>query len=184
MEQDLQQSIALLERAPKAFDGLLCGLPEAWTRATEGANAKGEPTWSAYEILGHLIYGEQSNWLPRARWIREVGEREPFAAFDRTGYVELIKGKSMDQLLDAFAEARKSSLDAVRSMNLTPEDLALRGTHPAYGTVTLSQLIAAWSIHDLTHLHQLSRLLAHQYREAVGPWINYLGVLHCTPHGG
>lgn len=177
MEQNLPDTIALLSRTPAALNSLLRGLPEGWSHRNEGAN-----TWSAFEIVGHLIFGEHTDWIPRAKIILEFGETRAFEPFDRSGHMREMQGKSLDELLDEFARARAESLDALRALNLQPGDLARRGRHPALGSVTLSQLLAAWTAHDLTHLHQISRVLAHQYRQAVGPWSAYLGVLQCAGH--
>jgi len=172
---DLPHTIALLTRTPATLDALLRGLPDAWTRSNEGG-----ATWSAFDIVGHLIHGEQTDWMPRTQMILQSGETRTFEAFDRGG--RGADGASLEQLLDEFARLRGSNLAALRALNLQPADLARRGRHPAFGGVTLSQLLATWAAHDLTHLHQISRVLAHQYREAVGPWSAYLGVLQCTGH--
>jgi hypothetical protein len=174
---NLPHTIALLARTPGALDGLLRDLPEVWTLGNEG-----EGTWSAFEVVGHLIHGERTDWMARARMILRVGEAQAFEPFDRLGHVRESQGKSMAQLLDEFARVRAENLGALRAMNLQSEDLARRGRHPALGVVTLSQLLASWAAHDLTHVHQISRIMAHQYREAVGPWSAYLGVLHCAGH--
>ena len=123
-----------------------------------------------------------SDWMPRVRMILEHGETRAFVPFDRWAQERESKGKSLAELLDEFARLRSANLHDLRALNLKPEDLARRGRHPALGVVTLSQLLATWAAHDLTHLHQISRVMAHQYREAVGPWSAYLGVLHCTAH--
>ena len=120
--------------------------------------------------------------MPRARKILEFGETRPFDSFDRWGHSRESQGKSLAELLDEFARVRSESLDELRTLNLRQQDLDLRGRHPALGVVTLSQLLATWAVHDLTHLHQISRIMAHQYREAVGPWSAYLGVLQCAGH--
>lgn len=177
MEQNLSDTIALLSRTPAALNSLLRDLPDSWTRRDEGAN-----TWSPFEIVGHLIFGERTDWIPRARMILQFGETRAFEPFDRAGHKNEIQGKPLSELLDEFARARAESLDALRALNLQPRHLARRGRHPALGPVTLSQLLAAWTGHDLTHLHQISRALAHQYRQAVGPWSAYLGVLQCSGH--
>ena len=178
MEFHLENAIALLSRTPAALDALLRGLPEAWTAHNEGA-----ATWSAVDIVGHLIHGERADWIPRAVMILTHGESQTFAPFDRSGHVRETEGKSMPQLLDEFARLRAESVAQLRGMNLQPQDLILRGRHPAFGSVTLSELLATWTVHDLNHLHQISRVMAHQYRDAVGPWSAYLGVLHCDGHG-
>ena len=177
MAHNLEHTLALLSRTPAALDAFLRGLPEVWTRSNEGEN-----TWSPFEVVGHLIHGERTDWMPRARMILEVGETRPFEPFDRWGHVRECEGKSLEQLLDEFARSRLQNLNALRALNLQPEDMARRGRHPALGVVTLSQLLATWAAHDLTHLHQISRVCAYQYREAVGPWSAYLGVMHCDGH--
>jgi hypothetical protein len=177
MEPDLTQTIALLERTPAALNVFLRDLPEPWTSANEGAK-----TWSAFDIVGHLIHGELTDWMPRAKMIMASGESRPFERFDRLAQERESKGKTLAQLLDEFARLRSQNLAELRGMNLKPQDLARRGVHPALGAVTLAQLLATWAAHDLTHLHQLSRVMAHQYREAVGPWSAYLGVLQCNGH--
>jgi DinB superfamily len=177
MKHDLQQTISLLSRTPAALDALLRDLPEAWTIQAEGEN-----TWNAFDVVGHLIHCERTNWIPRAKTILRSGESRPFEPFDRSGHVRTMQGKPLAQLLDEFARLRADNLGELRAWNLQPADLELRGRHPAFGVVTLSELLATWATHDLTHLHQISRVMAHQYREAVGPWKAYLGVLQCAGH--
>jgi len=126
--------------------------------------------------------GERADWIPRAKFLLQFAETRAFAPFDRQGHVRNSEGKSLPQLLDEFARARSESLHQLRALNLGPEDLERRGRHPAFGPVTLSQHLASWAVHDLTHLHQVSRIMAHQYRDAVGPWSAYLGVLKCAGH--
>jgi hypothetical protein len=173
----LADTIALLSRTPAALDALLHGMPTIWAYSNEGEN-----TWNAFDIVGHLVAGERTDWMPRLRIIIESGEARAFDPFDRFAQSRESQGKSLEQLLDEFARLRKENLTALEALNLQPQDLTLRGKHPALGTVTLSQLLATWAVHDLTHLHQLSRVLARQYRDAVGPWSVYLGVLQCTGH--
>ena len=177
MEQPLQQTIALLARTPATLDAFLRELPDSLVRLNEGGD-----TWSAYDIVGHLVYAERTDWMPRVKMILEFGEARVFEKFDRLGQVRESQGKSLGQLLDEFARVRAENLDELRALNLQKEDLNRRGRHPSLGVVTLSQLLATWAAHDLTHLHQLSRIMAHQYREAVGPWSAYLGVLRCAGH--
>lgn len=177
MKPNLQDTIALLSRTPAALNALLRDLPEVWTSTNEG-----EHTFTAYDVVGHLIHGERTDWMPRARMILQFGETKPFEAFDRRAQERESKGKPLGDLLDEFARLRSTNLDQLRALHLRQQDLDLRGRHPALGSVTLSQLLATWAAHDLTHLHQLSRIMAHQYREAVGPWSNYLGVLQCAGH--
>jgi hypothetical protein len=177
MEHNLPDTIALLTRTPAAIDALLRDLPEAWTLRNEGEN-----TWSAFDVVGHLIHGDRTDWIPRARRILQFGESKAFEPFDRLAQQRQSRGKSLGQLLDEFAGVRSESLAELRALNLRQEDFDRRGLHPALGVVTLSQLLATWAAHDLTHVHQISRIMAHQYREAVGPWSNYLGVLQCAGH--
>lgn len=177
MEHDLQLTTALLARTPAVLDALLRDLPDAWTLGTEG-----EKTWSAFDIVGHLIHGERTDWIPRAKMILQFGETRAFEPFDRLAQLRESQGKSLAELLDTFAALRAANLEELRRMNLRKEDLDRRGRHPALGVVTLSQLLATWAAHDLTHLHQVSRVMAHQYREAVGPWTDYLGVMQCNGH--
>lgn len=182
MTHDLQQTISLLTRTPGTLDALLRDLPERWTHRNEG-----EGTWTVYDVIGHLAYGERTDWPARARLIlssrdAHASEIPAFQPFDRLGQQRESQGKSLPQLLDDFSSLRSRNLIELQQFNLTPADLELRGLHPAFGPVTLSQLLATWVAHDLTHLHQISRILAGQYRENVGPWSAYLGVLHCNGH--
>ena len=177
MALDLQQTVALLSRTPSALNALLRDLPQTWTLSNEGGK-----TWSPFDIVGHLIHGERTDWMARARIILQHGENRAFDPFDRLAQERESQGKSLGELLDEFARLRAENLDALRAMNLQPEDFERRGRHPALGPVTLAQLLATWAVHDMTHLHQLSRVMAYQYREVVGPWSAYLGVLHCEGH--
>jgi DinB superfamily len=176
-EFKLDETIAVLTRTPATLDALLRGLPESWVRSNEGKD-----TWNAFEIVGHLIVGERTDWMPRVRIILENGESRSFDPFDRFAQSKENQDKSLEQLLDDFARLRRENLAALQTLNLQPEDMHRRGRHPALGVVTLQQLLATWAVHDLTHVHQLSRVMAHQYREAVGPWSAYLGVLQCGGH--
>lgn len=178
MTPNLANTIALLARTPAALNALLRDLPDAWTLRNEGEN-----TWSAFDIIGHLIHCERTDWLPRTKWLLEYGETQPFPPFDRQGHVRESQGKSLSQLLDDFEQIRFDNLAELRAMNLQPGDLARLGRHPALGTLTLSDLLAAWAAHDLNHLHQLSRVMATQYRESIGPFTQYMGVFHCNAHG-
>ena len=176
-EHNLLDTISLLSRTPSTLDALLRDLPDLWTRRNEGGD-----TWSVFDVIGHLIQGERTDWMPRARIIMQFGETRAFDPFDRVAHRRETEGKSLGRLLDEFASLRARNLDELQALKLTPEDLRRRGLHPAFGGVTLSQLLATWAAHDLTHLHQVSRIIAHQYRAAVGPWSAYLGVLHCEGH--
>jgi hypothetical protein len=174
MKQDrprLDDAVAILERTPASLSALLEGLPETWVRATEG-----EGTWSPYDVIGHLIHGERTDWLPRARHIL-AGERRPFEPFDRTAQFTGSEGKSLHELLATFAEARRENVTALGGMNLTEEDLDRTGLHPELGEVTLGQLLATWVVHDLDHVAQIARTMAKVYAEATGPWSVYLSIL-------
>jgi len=175
--QQLSDTTALLSRTPAALDALLRDLPTFWTQHNEG-----DSSWSPFDIVAHLIDGERADWMPRVHMILRSGEGETFRPFDRGGHERVSEGKSIGQLLDGFRELRTANLRELEALHLAPPDLERRGRHPSLGGVTLSQLLATWVVHDLTHLHQISRVMAHQYRETVGPWVRYLGVLHCEGH--
>lgn len=177
MEHSLELSVALLSRTPAALDALLRDLPDPWTQQNEG-----EGTMSVYDVAGHLAYAERANWMPRLKLMLQPGAAHAFGRFDRWGHRKDSPARSLGQYLDEFARLRSDNLTELRSLRLTTEALAKTGQHPAFGAVTVSQLVATWAAHDLTHLHQISRIMAHQYREAVGPWQAYLGVMKCEGH--
>jgi hypothetical protein len=181
-EFNLADAVAVLTRTPATLNALLRGLPNQWVLSNEGRNNEGKESWSAFDIIGHLIVGERTDWMPRVRVILQNGESRPFEPFDRFAQTKESQGKSLEQLLDEFARLRAEGLAALEALNLQPQDLTRRGKHPVLGVVTLQELLATWAVHDLTHLHQLSRVMAHQYRGAVGPWSAYLGVLQCKGH--
>ena len=172
MDFDLTTGTAVLERTPATLRAMLAGLPSAWTDATEGPE-----TWSAYVIVGHLIHGERTDWIPRARIILDQGPERRFTPYDRFAQLRESQGKSLAELLDQFATLRAENLATLCGWRLTAAQLALPGEHPELGPVTLSQLLATWVAHDLGHIAQTARVLAKQYREAVGPWRAYLPVL-------
>ena len=176
---NLEETVVLLARTPEVLNVLLRDLPDIWTTRNEGPG-----TWTPSEVVAHLIHADRENWIPRARVILESGESRPFPPFDREGSFDEFRTKELAELLDEFARARAESLQELGAMGLVPRDLSRRGTHPALGSVTMSQLLATWAAHDLTHLHQISRVMACQCREAVGPWSKFLGVMHCSGHGG
>ena len=176
-EFNLAEVIALLTRTPATLNALVRGLPATWVYGNEG-----EATWNPFDIVGHLVVAERSDWMPRVRIVLKHGEAQSFDPFDRFAQQRESQGKSLEQLLEEFASLRNDSLAALNSLNLQQPDLTRRGKHPALGVVTLSELLATWAVHDLTHLHQLSRVMGHQYRHLVGPWSAYLGVLQCTGH--
>jgi DinB superfamily len=177
MDQNLENTVALLSRTPAVLNVLLRELPEAWTLSNEG-----EKTWSPYDVIGHLIHGERTDWMPRVKMILEFGETRSFVPFDRWAQERESQGKSLADLLDEFARLRAANLNELQTLHLKDADLARCGRHPTLGTVRLSELLAAWVGHDLTHLHQISRTMAHQYRDAVGPWSKFLGVMQCAGH--
>lgn len=177
MKHNLENTISLLSRTPATLDALLRDLPDAWTLKNEG-----EKTWSPFDVVGQLIHGERTDWMPRVRMILEFGEQRPFEPFDRWAQERESQGKLLGQLLDEFAELRAQNLRELRGLNLQAADFDRRGRHPALGVVTMSELLSAWAGHDLTHLHQISRTMAHQYHEAVGPWGKFLGVMQCAGH--
>lgn len=177
MAYNLDETISLLTRTPAVLNALLRDLPETWTHRNEG-----EKSWNAFDVIGHLIHGERTDWMPRVRRILESGEAQAFDKFDRFAQQRESQGKSLPQLLDEFARLRTENLAALRALNLKPADFERRGKHPALGVVTMSELLATWAAHDLSHLHQISRVMAFQYRETVGPWNAFLGVMRCNGH--
>lgn len=168
---NLHDSIAVLSRTPGVVDGWLRGLPVAWIRAQDGPG-----TWSAYDVVGHLVHGEKTDWIPRARIILEHGDTRAFEPFDRFAQLQRAD-ESLDQRLDDFATLRRASLEALSGMELTSADLQRRGRHPELGEVTLGQLLAAWTAHDLNHIAQIAGVMARGYRDQVGVWRQYLGVM-------
>jgi len=176
-QHNLPETISVLSRTPAALNALLRDMPETWTLRNEG-----EGTWTPFDVVGHLIYGERADWMPRVRMILEFGDSRTFEPFDMSGHIQVCRGKSLGQLLDEFSQLRAANLADLKALHLRPKDLERRGLHPALGPVTMSQLLASWPAHDLTHLHQISRIMAHQYWDAVGPWAEYMGVMRCAGH--
>lgn len=172
MEFELEHATNILNRTPTVLQDLLQGLPKAWVENNEGEN-----TWSPFDVVGHLIYGEQVNWMPRAKMILEFGMDKPFTPFDRFAQFEASKGKTMPELLEKFGMLRQENILTLKEMQLTAQDLEKTGSHPEFGSITLSQLLATWVAHDLDHIVQISRTLAKNYREAVGPWRAYLSIM-------
>ncbi|HYW73959.1 MAG TPA: DinB family protein [Pyrinomonadaceae bacterium] len=168
---NLGEAIVVLERTPAALGALLNGLTDTWIGNTEG-----EGTWSPYDVIGHLIHGERTDWIPRARHILSADTR-PFESFDRTSQFTESNGKDLAELLATFAELRRNNLTALVGMNLTETDLERKGIHPELGEVTLRQLLATWVVHDLDHVTQIARTMAKTYGDAVGPWTAYLSIL-------
>lgn len=165
-------TLCILERTPAALRALLGGLPPQWTHPNEGAE-----TFSAFDNVGHLVHGERADWMPRARIILAQSTPRRFEPYDRFAHVHESAGKSMPTLLDEFESARRENVQELRSWTLTDDVLALTGEHPAFGEVSLRQLLATWAVHDLGHLAQIARVMAKQYRDAVGPWRAYLPIL-------
>ncbi|HEX4496532.1 MAG TPA: DinB family protein [Thermoanaerobaculia bacterium] len=173
MSLDLPETLDLLERTPAVVGSLLRGTSASWHAFKENAD-----TWSAVEVVGHLIHGEETDWVPRSRIILEHGEARAFEPFDRFAQLTRFAGWALDALLDRFTELRRANLEVVRSWRLTDDQLALTGRHPELATVTLRQLLATWAVHDLNHIAQLARIMGRRYTREVGPWHAYLSILN------
>ncbi len=173
MDFDLTHGLAVLERTPHVLEGLLSGLPEQWTTGNEGPD-----TWSAFDVVGHLIDGELTDWMARLHILLQQGPNRRFEPFDRFRHIGRNKGRTLDELLAEFRQLREKNLAELRTLHLTPDQYQLTAEHPAFGTVRLEQLLATWVAHDLGHVAQITRVMAKQYRDAVGPWKAYLPVLH------
>lgn len=172
MEFELATGIAVLERTPRTLSTMLGGLTSAWSDATEGPE-----TWSPYVILGHLVHGERADWIPRAKIILGQAPDRRFTPYDRAAQFRESQGKSLSDLLEEFAHLRAENLATLGGWHLTDDELALTGEHPEFGAVTLRQLLATWVGHDLGHIAQIARVMAKQYREAIGPWRAYLPIM-------
>ncbi len=175
MDFQLEQAVAVLRRTPAVLNALLQDLPEEWTTQNEGATS-----WSAFDVIGHLIHGEETDWIPRARLILEAGETRVFDVFDRHAQFEKSVGHSLTDLLDTFMRLRAENLVVLSDWRLTPAQLRQQGQHPEFGAVTLGQLLATWTVHDLSHIAQISRVMCRQYTQAVGPWRAYLPILQAS----
>ena len=173
MEFDLERSVAILKRTPKVLRSLLEDLDSDFINLNEGPD-----TWSPFDIIGHLIHGEKTDWISRTELIQNSNTDKTFAPFDRFAQFEASKGKSIDDLLDEFERLREANLQKLLSLNITIEDLDKTGIHPALGRVTLRELLSTWVTHDLGHLAQTSRVLSKQYKNDSGPWIEYISVLN------
>lgn len=171
MDFDPHTAVPVLSRTPQVLNVLLRDLPPAWVACTEGPD-----TWSPYDVVGHLIHGERTDWMPRTEHLLTHGEDVPFPAFDRFAQFEASQGRSLPELLDTFSALRADSLRRLAALRLTPADLQRTGQHPAFGRVTLAQHLATWVAHDLDHLVQITRVMGRQYTEAVGPWRQYLRI--------
>jgi hypothetical protein len=172
----LSDALPILERTPAVLRALLWDVPASWARQNEGPE-----TWSPFDILGHLIHGERTDWIVRTEILLTFGEERSFTPFDRFAQFEASRGKTLHQLLDTFAELRAANLVRLQSLGLTSQDLNRRGSHPELGPCTLGELLATWVAHDLSHIAQVARVMGRQYTEAVGPWRAYLPMLD-TPH--
>lgn len=173
MKYSLQRSYEILDRTPAVLSSLLAGLSEDWILPNEGPE-----TFSPFDVVGHLIYGEKTDWTIRAKMILEFGSSKTFEKFNRVAMYEESKGKSLQQLLEEFAQLRKENMVWFRSLNLTENDLDKKGMHPVLGEVTLRNLLATWVVHDLTHIAQITRVMAKQYKEEMGPWLEFFRILH------
>ena len=172
MNFTLDDALPVLRATPEVLRAWLRSLPDAWVRSNEGPD-----TWSPYDIVGHLIHGERTDWIPRLDLLLAQGDSRPFTSFDRFAQFRESRGKSLDELLDTFAELRRANVGRLESHRLQASDLARRGLHPELGPVTLGQLLATWVAHDLNHLGQIARVMGRQYTDAVGPWLEYLPLL-------
>ncbi len=172
MKFQLDQAMEVLARTPVVLRGMLENVSDVWARSNYGPE-----TFSPFDVVGHLIHGEKTDWMPRLRIILQHGESRPFEPFDRYAMYEESKGKSTGQLLDEFEHLRSENLRALRDLRLTEKQLTLRGTHPALGSVSADNLLATWVAHDLNHIAQIAKAMAYQYGDAVGPWREYLSIL-------
>ncbi|GMN08674.1 hypothetical protein MTsPCn9_08700 [Croceitalea sp. MTPC9] len=172
MKFDLKNSIEILEKTPKILESYLSGLSNNWLKNNEGKN-----TWSPYDVIGHLIFGEKTDWIIRAKKILDQSENKMFEPFDRFAQLKENQNKPISKLITEFKGLRKSNLKELKSLNITEKDLKLKGIHPEFGEVTLEQLLSTWVVHDLGHISQISRVMSKQYESNVGPWKAYLGIL-------
>jgi uncharacterized damage-inducible protein DinB len=177
MNFSLGNAVPVLRATPGVLRAWLADLPEVWIRSNEGPE-----TWSPFDIVGHLIHGERTDWIPRVELLLAHGDSRPFIPFDRFAQFRDSQGKSLNQLLDTFAELRRANLGRLESLGLEAGDFSRAGRHPELGPVTLGQLLAAWVAHDLNHLGQIARVMGRQYAEAVGPWLEYLPLLRSRGH--
>jgi uncharacterized damage-inducible protein DinB len=172
MNFTVEKSIEILERTPTVLETMLQNISADWTENNEGGE-----TWRVFDVLGHLVHGEKTDWMARLEIILSDAPDKTFESFDRFAQFEESKGKTLSQLLDEFKRLRQKNIEVLRSKNLTDKNLEETGVHPIFGEVTLAQLLATWTVHDLDHIAQVSRIMAKQFKEAVGPWIEYLKVL-------
>ena len=173
---DIDEAISILESTPKVLSALLSGLSEEWLFNNEGGS-----TWSPHQVLGHLVYGEETDWLPRTKIILEFDATKEFDAYDRFAQERLYTDKSPEELLDLFAKKREQNLEELKGMNLSSDDLMRKGKHPEFGEITLKEMLSAWVVHDLGHMVQINRTLAKNLKEEIGPWAKYLTVVRSKP---
>lgn len=173
MKFSLAKSFEILERTPLILKILLADLSEEWVMNNEGPG-----TFSPYDVLGHLIHGEKTDWVVRTQHILNVGSTVPFDPYDRFAQYELSKGKSTEQLLEEFQKLRNNNLQLIKSFNLSEADFDKKGMHPVLGEVTLRNLLSTWVVHDLTHIAQITRVMAKQYKEETGPWTEFFRILN------
>jgi uncharacterized damage-inducible protein DinB len=179
MRFELDLAVPVLARTPGVLRALLDGLPDEWIRATEGPE-----TWSPFDVVGHLVHGERTDWLPRVEILLRHGESQAFPPFDRFAMLEASRGRTLDQLLEEFAALREAGLERLRALRLSEADLERPGRHPGLGRVTLDQHLATWVAHDLSHIGQIVRVMGRQYGDAVGPWLAFLPMLHMARPAG
>ena len=172
MEFNIKDAIPILKRTPRVVSELLKNLPDGWIYQNEGGE-----TWSAYDVIGHYIHGEKTDWIPRMQIILGDGDKH-FIPFDRFAQFRDSQGKSLQQLLDEFTSLRKNNIKALKSFLFNEEIMNKKGIHPQFGEVSVKELLASWVVHDLTHINQITRVMAKQYEDAVGPWRAYMGILN------
>ena len=170
---NLKDAIEILERTPVVLTSLLKGLSDRWIYNNEGGES-----WNPYDIVGHMIHGEKKDWIQRAKTILEYGEDKPFEPFDRFAQFKDSEGKTLNDLLEEFAKLRNENIDVLNKLNLNEDDLNKKGTHPDFGIVTLKQLLSTWVVHDLSHIRQISRVMAKQYKKELGSWGTYLPAIN------
>ncbi len=176
MTFDLQQAVRLLQKTPMVVRSMLSNLDETWTHSNEGGDS-----WSPYHVVGHLVHGEKTDWMPRLEIMMAEGPIQTFEPYDRFAQIEMSKGKTLEELLEMFELLRKENLQTLQSKQITETDLSRKAMHPSLGEITLSNMLSAWVVHDQGHIAQISRVLAKNYKEEVGPWTKYLTILNYTP---
>lgn len=176
MEYQLKDALEVLERTPKVLNSLLLGVSSQWAQ-----NNEGKETWSPYDVVGHLVHGEKTDWIPRLEMVLSDGPKKTFDPYDRFAQFEMSKGKDISQLLHEFEVLRTQNLNTLRSKKLTESDLVKSANHPSLGHIILKNMLAAWVVHDLGHIAQVSRVMAKQYKNEIGPWTQYLTIVNYTP---